>query len=723
MPIRYDQYQLANSQNTRPFAGSVLPEMTSVAGALQERFDTAQNTEDMLDRMIKTSVAAPFAADRKMLADLKQTYRNKIGQRVASGDYENMVRNVVLDSRDFMSAYKPIAENQQAYETYKASLQDAVTKGTIKDPAKAGKLLQASVAGYKGLSVDPETGQPTNRFTGIAPVADLNPTEKVDKWMKDIAPSVLKKEVRYTDGVWKKFSENKWTTLTQSEIDKVLAAGKDLDPDFKGWINQEKQLATVGIGEIDDAAVLAIPNQQIRAQVLDAMRTTGMSAKDVLANYTANQHESGIIQDMRRYASKYIRDDKESGSGILGADEYNLQKTGKKLEDEVSPLSMPILQPEARTEITGAEDLRSKIGESTKAVQTARQHFDDWTRTNQVRPNGKGGWVDVQGNDLTLKYLEQKQVYEQAQHGRQELAKLDAEAKQRTGYGAGTITPALVKKAEEHAQDMVNQAQRPVGPGGQPFVMSEAQKTELFNRTKQEYLRTNSAGYDKYNQVLKDMTEKGSQMINVQTFNSKHANEQAENAFKSLALNLDVDGIKSGTQGMKWAAGPDTGKDLSADDYKKVVADAKFAGYGMDTDGQLKFYYKVGKVTQNAKGNTVGEEGLIKIPALPGTTEVLLKGKQADLAQLALGQQINQTINKANGAGYIDIDGKNKIYIDRIDKTEIGNQEVSSGINLRFPKADGTYTEVRVDGVGDAITTIIGAMQKRLAREGTKQNK
>lgn len=725
MPIRYNEFQLANSQNIRPFSGSVLPEMTSVAGVLQQRFDTALENEDMLDRMVRSSTAGPFEQDRKLLTDLKNNYRKKLQERAASGDYENMVRDTVLDSRDFISAYKPIVENQQAYEAYKAQLQKDVASGTIKDPAKAQRLLQASVSGYKGLQIDPETGTYTNRFSGITPVADINPTEKVDKWMKDVAPTVLKKEVRFTDGVWKKYSEGKWTTLSQGEIDKVLDAGRRLDPDFQGWINQERQLAGVGLDYVDDTAIEFIPNREVKENLKRMMRETGLPAREVLASINANQRESNILSSMRQYASKYIRDDRETGSGILSADEYNLQRTGKKLEDEASPLSMPILQPEARVEIKGAEELRGMIGQSGQAVQAARGQFDNWVQQNQVRPNGKGGWVDAQGNDKTLKYLEQKQLYEQAQKGFQELSKLDAEARKRTGYNPGkSITPELAKKAEQAGLQAAERLRGLVSEGSGGFsTVSQEEANEAYQRAKSEYLRTQSPGYAQYDQALKDMTAKGSQLINVQTFNSKNANAQAEALFKGLALNLDADGLKSGTQGMVWASGEKTGKNLDADEYKKVAADAQFAGYGMDTDGQLKFYYKVGKVTQNTKGEMVGEESLVKIPALPGTTEVLLKGKQTDLAQLTLGQQINQTINKANGAGYIDIDGKNRIYVDRIDKTEIGNQEVSSGINLRFPKADGTYTEVRADGVGDAITLIIGAMQNRLAREGTKPTK
>lgn len=213
------------------------------------------------------------------------------------------------------------------------------------------------------------------------------------------------------------------------------------------------------------------------------------------------------------------------------------------------------------------------------------------------------------------------------------------------------------------------------------------------------------------------MTQKGAQLINVQNFNNKPANAQATALFKNLVLNLDANGLNSGTQGLTWASGDAAGDPLESGDYKKVVADAEFAGWGMDSDGQLKFFYKVGSVKQNAKGKTVGENALVKMPALPGTVDVLLKHKQITPAQLAIGQSINNAINQPSGQGYIDIGNGNQVFVDRIDKSEIGNGEVGSGLNLRFPTKDGKYVVVPASSVGDAINTITNAIQRNQAKQ------
>lgn len=718
MPIQYGQYNLTNSRQVRPFAGSVLPELTSVAGTLQERYDKALEQEDTLSRAINQSQAAPFSQDQQLLSQLKQEFKTKISERAKRGDYENMYRDTMLDARNFVDRYQPIAENAKKLEEYKTSLNDLVAKGTIKDPEKARKLLSLSQQTYQGLTYDPVTGQYANKFQGITPVKDIDPTEKVDKWMKDVAPTVLGSEVKYTDGVWMRYREGKWTTLKPDEIQRVITAGRRLDPEFNAWMDQEIQLSTTDVRNLTTQDIQEMKDGPVKRQLTDLM-SSGLSAAQAAKKLVANDRERGIYTNMQSYANKYIRDDRQTGSGITGADPYNLERFKKKVEDEALVLSMPIMQPEARTVINGATEMLDKVRQAGTAVQAARENFDNWVAQNQLRPDGKGNWTDADGNDKTLKYLEQKQVYQQAQKVFQNLQALDTEANRRSGYNPKNISATMMENANEVARAYVRNHQRGAGSvasGGGPSDVEIAQGAQ---EAKAEYLRTHIPGYKQKDQFIKDMTAQGSQLVNVQTFNSNGANKQAENLFKSLVLNLDASGLNAGTQGLVWASGENAGKPLESGDYKKVAADAVFAGYAMDTDGQLKYYYKVGSVKQNAKGDLVGGESLVKMPALPGTTEILLKNKQTDLAQLGLGQQLNQTINTPSGQGYIDVDGKNRIFVDRIDKSEIGTSEVAGGLNLRFPAPGGKYTEVRVGSIGEAINMITRVLQSN----AQKQNK
>lgn len=720
MPVQYGQYNLSNSRQVKPFAGSVLPELTTVSSALQERYDKALEQDDLISRAVRNSQAAPFAQDQQLLSGLKTEFKDRLQQRSTRGDYENMYRETMMDARNFMDRYQPLAENAKRLEDYKGQLQQSLAKGDIKDPDKMRRLVAASTQGYQGMAYDAVTGQYSNKFQGMTPVKDIDPTEKIDKWMKDVAPTVLGSETKYTDGVWMRYKEGKWTTLKPDEIQRVITAGRRLDPEFNAWMDQEKSLSTTDVNNLTPTAIQNMQNGPVKQAILADMQANGSTPTQAAKKVVSSMKESSIYHNMQQYANKYIRDDNVTGSGITGADPYNLDRMKKKLDDEQLVLSMPILQPETRATVAGAEDMLGKVRDAGVAVQTARQNFDSWVQTNQLRPTKTGSWVDGDGNDKTMKYLEQKQVYEQAQHGLQSLRTLETEARNKTGYNPGNITPVLLKKAEEAGRMAVDKyrAQASSAPGGFTGAsITEDEAKQIQQKAKAEYLRTNAPGYAQYDKTLKDMTAQGAQMINVQNFNSKSANEQAVNLFKNLVLNLDANGLKAGTQGLKWASGDAAGDDLAGDDYKKVVADATFAGYGMDTDGQLKYYYNVGKVSQNSKGKLVGEQALVKMPALPGTTEMLLKHKQTDLASLGLGQNINQVINQPSGQGYIDVDGQNKIFVDRIDKTEIGTTEVGAGINLRFPAPGGTYTELRVNSVGDAINTIKQVMQRNLQKK------
>jgi hypothetical protein len=718
MPVNYGSYNLQNSQRVRPFAGSLVPELQSVAGTLQERYDKALETDDMISRAANMAQAAPFAQDQQLLSGLKQEFKDRIAQRVKSSNYEDMLRDTMMDARSFSDRYAPLTANKKAYEDYKAGLNEAVAKGDIKSPEKAQRLLALATQSYKGLQYDPNTGQYSNPFTGVTPVKDIDPTEKVDKWMKDLAPTVLGDKIVFTDGVWKRFREGKTTTLKQNEIDKVLAAGMSSDPEFQGWYNQEQQLATVGHNNVTDQDIDALQNSTYK-DALNAYRKRGMTAAQAAQQAAAVNRSQEITNAMRQYSSKYIRDDRETGSGIMDADPYNLERHKKKLAEEELVLSMPILQPEARSTVQGAEDMTSKIQQAHTAVQAARKNYDDWIRTNNLRPDAKGNWVDDKGNDRTLKVLQQRQVYEQAKRASENLQALDAEARRRTGFNPGkNISPTLMAAAERAGQQAAERYRGLISEGSGGFKQATSEELEAAKqRGRSEYLIKNSPGYEPYDKVLRDMTSQGAQLINVQNFNNKPANEQATNLFKNLVLNLDANGLNSGTQGLVWASGDAVGQPLEAGDYKKVAANAQFAGWGMDSDGALKFFYKVGDVKQNAKGALVGENALVKMPALPGTVDVLLKHKQITPAQLAIGQSINSAINQPSGQGYIDIGNGNKVFVDRIDKTEIGTSEPSGGLNLRFPTKDGKYVEVPAASVGDAINTITNAIQ----RSQTKQ--
>jgi hypothetical protein len=716
MPIQYGSYSLSNSKQVKPFAGSVLPELTSVANTLQERYDTALNQEDLLGRALGVAQAAPFTQDQKLLSDLKGEYRTRIKDRSKRGDYENMMRDTMLDAKSFVDRYQPIADNAKKLEDYKTSLQQSVAKGDIKSPDKARKLLELSKQSYPGLSYDPVTGQYANHFQGLTAVKDIDPTEKVDKWMKDVAPTVLGTKTRYTDGVWMQEKEGKWTTLTPKEINQVITAGRRLDPEFNAWMDQEKQLAGVDYSGVTAESVKNMPDGPIKQAVMTSM-AQGSSPARAIGQIAGASREQDVYHNMQQYANKYIRNDQETASGPTGANPFYLEDYKK--QKELGPaFPMPILQPEAKAEIKGAEDLRDKIGQATTGVQTVRKNFDDWTHQEQLRPNAQGQWVDAEGNNRTQDYLDHKTTYEQAQRGLQNLRRLEAEARRRTGYNPErNITPKLMQDADTYAAKQVERSAGLLSESSGGFKsMSKEERATAHQQYKSQYLTENSPGYGPYNQVLQDITKRGAQIVNALQFRDPKATEAATSRFKDLVLNLDANGLKSGTQGLKWASGDAVGDDLESEDFKKVVANARFAGIVKDTDGRVMSLYNVGDVKQNAKGKLVGEQALVKMPASPEMVDWLAKEGQVDLSELAIGQNIDNIMTQPYGAGFIPV-GKTQIGINRIDKNQLETgQKVQSGIEVVIPTKGGK-TDTRnfpsVDAASQFIKNLIILNQKQ----------
>lgn len=705
---RYDQYQLSNSRLVRPYEGSVLNELTSVAGTLQQRFDIARETDDQSKMALKSLQAAPFEGDQALKAQLIQQYTQRLADRAAKGDYENMERDTRMDARQMVQEYKPIADNLARYQAYQKELQDELNKGTIKDPAKVQKLLALSAQRYKGLERDPVTGEVRNGFSGIQAVKDIDVAEKIDKWMKDVAPTVIEGEVKYTDGKWMKYKEGRTTTLTQGEINRVIAAGKTLDPEFRAWEKQEMDLATVGMDNVD---IDKIPDGPEKAGLLYTAASTGTPVVDLLKNMAQTKRRNEIYGAMGAYGSKYIRDDRKTGEGITGGDPYALQNNQKKLDDQDIVLSMPIYQPEPGSGLEGGAHLRQSLEKANQTAQKSRMDFDNFVTSSGIRPAGNGRYVDAEGNDRTQAYLERKMLYDQALRTAENLERIDLRARKATGFSLGKITPEMMAKAQKAAEREVGRMSS--GPGA--AYITQKEKDKVYNRTVASYLRENDPNYKMYDEYIKNDTEKGAQLVNIQNFTSKSVNAQATNLFKNLNLGL----MDKGTQGLVWATGKDAGKNMNAEDYERIKGEAEFAGYGLDTDGELKFYYNVGKMTTKTNGETVGEKLLVKMPALSGTIPELIRTGQADVPSLMLAQNINKTINNEAGAGYINI-GNTKIYVDRISKAEIGSEQVNGGILLRLPAPGGKSTEIRVDGVGEAVERINTAIRNNQKRTNQK---
>jgi hypothetical protein len=273
----YNAYQLSNSQQIPQYVGSIGNELISVAGKLQERYDTSLQNQSLLQRAVRNSVSLP--QDKQMLNDLTSKYEARINERAKSGNYEDMWRDTAMDVQDFMDQYRPIAQNQQYYLEYKKKLDDAVAKGDIRQE-KADKLLKASMMNYKGLTRG-ENGGVSNYFNGMNPVKDIDLPGKVDKYMEHLAPTVIGHKVHNTNGQWMYVDGSEEKVVSPEQISRVMQAAMSIDPELKGWLDQEADLNTLGYENVNTDMV---NNPAMVKMIGDAALSQGITFGEAYKN-------------------------------------------------------------------------------------------------------------------------------------------------------------------------------------------------------------------------------------------------------------------------------------------------------------------------------------------------------------------------------------------------------------------------------------------------------
>jgi hypothetical protein len=694
MAILYDQYQLSNSTQIPRFVGSTLPEMQRVADVYQNRYDYGVQQSDLLDQAIKTSQAA--GVDQPLLDDLKKQYREKMSGYAKSGNYEDTWRNVMLDAREFVNKYKPIAENKQRIATYQNELEKLVETGKI-DRDTANARLRREMDVYAGLRYNDKTQQYDNSFSGAITAHSVDLPKKINSWLEGSEAVKRGWKVKRIDGDFYQTNGTERELLPWSKVKQIVDAGMAIDPEVQSYMAQEKELAPYRLGlssRLSDGQVLRIleDNPQHQAAVVAGINK-GQSATEALFDVIGETRFNNILRGVDQYATKGIVD-KQSSLSETELTSVGSARRIKEIEDSTLSLAATILQPD-RTVAYTPGTLDKTLDERKAAVTKTQQDFSTWVSRHNIRPDGKGGYIDKDGNDVSVDYNRTFLTLQQAANANKNLETFKKKAKEDSGF---IMTPELQKQAQAAYDETYNKYKASSAGTGAPGVYSEELRKKDAQNSYDAALR-NSPGYKRYKELL-DEYSKTSQFIGVQTFNKKSANEEATNYFKNFALNLDQNGLEFGAMGMEWATGKNASTPLSAGDYNMIRDKAVFAGTGIDADGQLKFYYKVGDI-DSKKG---GDELVVKMPALPGTADLLRKGGQLTQAQYALGKWIDQLettqkLTDVGGAGKIDLGDDDYVNI---------TKNPDATYNLQMPIEGGKFKVVSNVPRSEAVGWMMG---------------
>lgn len=704
-----------------------MPELKEVAQTIQGRYDTGVQQSDLLDQAIKTSSAAPV--DQPLLTSLKDQYRQKIQGYADKGNYEDMWRNIAIDSRDFTNAYRPIAANQQAMQSWQQELHKQVDAGKL-DPAVAKAKLAQSTDTYKGLQMDPETGQYTNHFQGADVVPSIDVPEKINKWLSESHAIEQGWKAEKDVNGWYVTNGTERKSLPWSTIKPIIDAGIKLDPEVKAYLSQEHELAPYYLGMTRRGASVDAINKQAAlptaiGKALKANIDAGMDPVTALHSFIGDSHVNDRIQSIYDYAHKGVQSSTKTEYGEK-MDPITEEMEKKKLAAKDKQLfSVPFADSTAGFDVSNLKDfdgVRSKANEekfaSAKAlgafknapnrvsydngpnagkvfekqadgslvdvtadadklrqqVKVAADRVDQFDAVQKAAADAAGFHPEVMSAE-TRKGADQAYQQEKARSLKEATAVHDKEGN--VYYGAATPTPEDMQKAEKEAQQARRQFQAEAHP-----AYADYQK-ELAKRLQPQ-------GTSNKMLVFNDDNMK------------KTLGDFADNAISGL-------GLKNGMVSLRVASGKHAGEDLTSGDYDDIKG--KMQPMGITNDERTGETKIVMRALQDIKGKKIkGENMVVSMKDVGGIDDYVRTHASPE-------EYHNFTMDRTLKAGMNNVAGTMNYPIQGKDGTSVGNIQITrkksdtqgpGSFSVRIPTSSG-FKQVSVDsyeGVVDILNRI-----------------
>jgi hypothetical protein len=288
----YDRYQLSQSQLVKQPAGSAISDYVKVASTLQDRYDTAINISDELDRQLQNAPVRP--EDKPAFDQMKAKYKSGIQDIAARGDYENMLRPVSSLAKNFAGEYNHFAENMKREQAYGQQLQDYFEKGIIKDASNINRYITASKNISGGMKLDPTTGQYTSKFQGLNPAKELDYNEISNKLLDHMkADTTFQHSIGIYDDNYIK-SITRIEELPKEKIEAAFKAYAAIDPEYRGYVRGMQQLA---IAELPADAINKLTPES-REDVIKRAAIAGKDPEQYMKESVARNTENTIYGNL-----------------------------------------------------------------------------------------------------------------------------------------------------------------------------------------------------------------------------------------------------------------------------------------------------------------------------------------------------------------------------------------------------------------------------------------
>jgi hypothetical protein len=248
-----------------------------VGDTLQGRYDTAKLQETKLDSLTKKLMMSSDKKDQELAAQIVETYKNRIKERSASGNYQDMLWQTTADAEDFANIYTGLSERAKKMQQYRDIILTNEKQTNLDKRKWNADVWEESQSKAK---FDPE-----NRFlTDVGVTAPLisntfDFTKALDTWGKgfeaDLSAVTGNQYVKYNardkmgngqlapvGGIYDKTTSHKVSFVKESDIEKVLDTYIKNSPEAVADLQSEKEYL-MSKGMTEEGAMAKIQNERI----------------------------------------------------------------------------------------------------------------------------------------------------------------------------------------------------------------------------------------------------------------------------------------------------------------------------------------------------------------------------------------------------------------------------------------------------------------------------
>lgn len=249
----------------QPYTGGLSKDFGEAVDQRIKTYEAASEFDDVLGFQTDTLLqnVAPFENDINYAKELMHNTRQSIAERAQRGDYENMLREVKRNARNFSGQVTPLIENQKRYNDYLTNIKELYSTGKISLDTYT-KAQTASKSNYKGIDKNNIQG---SMFQGFMPSPDLNVSKTVDEFLTGWKSSGAAKLIPDGQGGWTKVN---WETANENEIMEAAKNYLSGDQGYMGYAQTQN-----AIGNLDRV------NKETTEAIMAGMRKHGFTKMDL----------------------------------------------------------------------------------------------------------------------------------------------------------------------------------------------------------------------------------------------------------------------------------------------------------------------------------------------------------------------------------------------------------------------------------------------------------